>query len=413
MKYHIAELANGIRTVFRHSRSPVAHIGLTTGTGSRHEADDEQGLAHFIEHTIFKGTKKRKAYHILSRLENVGGEMNAFTSKEETCFHASVACGHLERATELLSDVFQNSVFPEKEVNREKEVVLDEIRYYLDLPDESITDDFEEKVFRGHPIGRNILGTPEHIKSFTGKKIQEFISNKYCSRRTIISCIACMEPEKWLNLATRYFSDAKMPGVYTKPKSFVGYKTFNLQLTRDTQQAHCMIGAPAYSLYDKRNTGLILLNNLLGGPCNNSWLNLALRERHGLSYNVESVFTPYSDSGILMIYFGADERCVPKAMGLIKKEMRRMREKKLGTLQLHRAKQQLMGQIAMAHESNMSVMLAMGKNLLVHDRVQTLEEINAKINGLDASSLLEIAAEVFDEQRMSKLIYSKNEIPGL
>jgi predicted Zn-dependent peptidase len=406
MKYFIHELDNGIRTVFRHSDSAVAHIGLIIGAGSRDEEKSENGMAHFIEHCIFKGTRKRKAFHILSYLENIGGELNAFTTREETCIHASVPVKFVERALELLLDVFTNSTFPKKEIEKEKDVIVEEIQYYRDLPDEIIIDDFEEMVFRGHSMGRHILGTPENIITFNKEKLTSFIQKNYNNQSTVLSCVGSIQPEKWIKLAERYFSGIKRKPYKNHRKAFKNYQPFESKSVRKINQTHCVMGALAYPYDHEKRIPMVLLNNILGGPSNNSRLNMSVRERHGLSYNIESNYIPYSDTGVFFVYMGVENGSADRAIRLVKKEMAQLSDKGLGSLQLSRAKQQLIGQIAMARESNLGEMLSMGKSLLIYGHVDTFEAIQQRINGLTEIQLKETAGEIFDPGKLSSLIFA-------
>jgi predicted Zn-dependent peptidase len=408
MIYQYNHLQNGIRSVFRQVVSPVSHIGLIISAGSRDEEPNEQGLAHFIEHTIFKGTQKRKSFHILSYLENIGGEINAYTSREETCIYASVPCEYTERTLELFSDIFNNSIFPAIEVDREKEVVLEEILYYRDLPDETILDDFEELVFPGHPLGRNILGTPKAVRSFNPKKIKNFIRKNYTANRVILSCVGGLTEESWIRFLQKHFSESQFSDIKTKRIPVGKYQVFENRIKKNTHQTHCVIGGRAYSFHEKKRLGLVLLNNILGGPGNNSRLNLAIRERNGLSYNIESNYNPYSDTGIFIVYLGSEKKNASKAIALTHKELSHLCHKKLGVLQLHRAKQQLTGQLIIAHESNLAEMLSMGKSMMIHDKVQSLEEIVREINTLNAEKLIEIANEIFDQKKLSTLIFESS-----
>ncbi len=406
MEYYVKNLNNGLRTVFKHNDSPVVHIGLIVGAGSRDEATNEHGLAHFIEHTVFKGTQKRKSFHILSYIDNIGGEINAFTSREETCLYASVPAEHAERAMDLLSDVFFHCTFPEKEIEKEKEVVIEEIKYYRDLPDETILDDFEERLFPDHPLGRNILGKPSVIKSFTPKRIRDFIREHYTADCTLISGTGGINNALWEKLTAKYFGDSSLLPIAPVRKPFESYTPFDIRIPKKTHQSHCVMGAAAYSFANPRRTGLVLLNNVLGGPGNNSRLNLSIRERHGLAYNVESNYNPYSDTGTFLIYVGADPKQMEKAVLLARTELQKLCTEKLGTLQLQRAKQQICGQMILAHESPLAEMLSMGKSLLIRNEVYSLEDAIADINSLNASELLDIANDIFDSSRISTLVYT-------
>lgn len=405
MCYEYLTLQNGIRSVFKKTNSEAVHIGLFIGVGSRNENKHEQGLAHFIEHTIFKGTTKRKAFHVLSYLENIGGEINAYTSREETCIYTSIPLKHIEKAIDLISDIFSSSTFPEKELNKEKDVVIEEIRYYKDIPDESIFDDFEEYLYSGHPLGRNILGTEKNIKSFNNKIIKDFISRNYRTTSTVISCTGNINSVKWNKLVEKYFSSIPYKDGSVTNQPFKNYKPFNISKVKKTNQLHCVLGNVAYDYKNPKRQGLVLLNNMLGGPGNSSRLSLSLRERNGLSYNVQSNYSPYSDTGTFSIYFGVESNSEDKALSLIHKELAKLRDNKLGILQLHRAKQQLTGQTIIALESNLNEMLTMGKSMLLKDEVQSIKKITEEIEKPDAGLIQNIAQEIFAPEKLSSLIF--------
>lgn len=405
MQYLFHTLPNGIRLVHKPQNSYVAHLGLTINAGSRDELPDEQGLAHFIEHLIFKGTQKRKAYHILSHMENVGGEINAYTGKEDTCIYASFMNTHYARCMDLISDIVFRSVFPEKEIRKEKDVVMDEINSYKDNPGEQIFDDFDGVVFKGHPLGANILGTPRHLKKFGRENIFSFLQNNYVTDQMVISSVGNIDFVKLVKLAERYFGH--IPAT-TKafPRTPLGkYHPDKQIVKRRNHQVHCMLGNQAYGADHNRKTAMVLLNNILGGPGLNSRLNMAIREKHGFCYNIESHYQPYSDTGLFSIYLGTDNDYIDRTLDLVYKELHKLREKPLGSLQLKRAKQQLQGQVAISFESNLNEMLSIGKSLLMFNRIDTIEQINHKISRITASQLQEVAREVFDPHHMSMLIY--------
>jgi predicted Zn-dependent peptidase len=398
-------LNNGIRLVHHRIPGLVAHCGLIIDTGSRDETEEEHGIAHFIEHMLFKGTKKRKAYHILSYLEDVGGELNAYTTKEETAIHASFLKEDYSRAVELISDIAFNSVFPEKEIVKEKDVVIEEINSYLDNPSELIFDDFEELVFRNQPIGRNILGSPGSVKSFSPKKIFEFIAKNYNTHRMVFCSVGNISNEKIIRLFTANFGN--IPFNITEIRSANKWTYIPSSLTKemDTYQNHCIIGNIAYDLKDKRRMGMFLLNNILGGQGLNSRLNMSLREKHGLAYNVESNYNPYGDTGIFSIYFGTDSQYLGKSTSITMKELKKLRTTSLGTIQLSRAKNQIKGYLARGYENHESLMLSLGKSLLSFNKIDTIEEIYKKIDEITASELLETANEIFEPSKLSTLIY--------
>lgn len=405
MEFTTFELSNGLRVIHRQTSGEVGHCGIVINAGSRDELDDQQGLAHFIEHCIFKGTERRKTYHILSRLDSVGGEINAFTTKEETWVYASFLGKHLDRALELLGDICFHSVFPEKEIAKERDVIVDEIHSYLDAPDEMILDDFEEMVFANHPLGRNILGTVDSVRGMTREKIFEFTGRRYRTDRMVVSSSGPASPAKVLRLCEKYFGSLPTTGKDDTRLPFAGYRADHKEVNRESFQVHYVLGGEAYSADHKYKTGLVLLNNLLGGPAMNSRLNLHIRERHGIAYNIESGYQPYSDTGLFHIYLGTDMRLFNKAKKLVDAELRRLRENKLGTAQLHMAKQQLIGQIALGQESGSGTMLALGKSYLMYNRVDTLEEVYKSIESVTAEELLEISNEVFDPSKLSTLTY--------
>lgn len=399
-------LQNGIRLVHRYNEREIAHCGLIVNAGSRDEDETQNGIAHFIEHVIFKGTTKRKAYHVLSRLENVGGDLNAFTTKEETCIYASFLHSHYERTLELFSDILFNSVFPEKEINREKDIVLDEINSYKDSPAEQIFDDFEELLFEGHPFARNILGTPKSVKSFKKADILDFISQNYHTDQMVISSVGNLNFDDLIKLVNKHFGSIQ-PNLRSKYREkMVQYNPSKLIVDRKNHLAHCIIGSMAYAVEDKNRLGLVLLNNLLGGPGLNSKLNLALRERHGYAYDIESSYQAYSDTGVFCIYFGTDPGNLKKATSIVLKELKNLRNKKLGVLQLSRAKTQIIGQLAIALESNLSEMLSNGRRFLQVSKIESVKEIISSINNLSADQLLEISNEIFDPKLLSTLIYN-------
>jgi predicted Zn-dependent peptidase len=398
-------LDNGIRLVHHRIPGLVAHCGLIINTGSRDETDPEHGIAHFIEHMLFKGTKKRKAYHILSRLEDVGGELNAYTTKEETAVHASFMKGDYGRAIELISDITFNSVFPEKEIEKEKDVVIEEINSYLDNPAELIFDDFEELIFLNQPIGRNILGSPESVRSFSQKKISDFISNNYNTRQMVFCSVGNITDEKILKLFKAYFADIVTKNRETRARKTWLYKPASVIKKMNTYQNHCIIGNLAYDLKDKRRMGMFLLSNILGGQGLNSRLNLSLREKNGLAYNVESSYNPYYDTGIFSIYFGTDSQFLNKSLAITMAELKKLCTTKMGTIQLSKAKNQIKGYLARGYENHESLMLSLGKSLLIFNKIDTIEDICKKIDDVTASELLETANKIFEPSKLSTLIY--------
>jgi len=405
MEYQTYILSNGIKLIHKPVKSPVAHAGIIINTGSRDEHKEEHGIAHFIEHMIFKGTKKRKAFHILSRLEDVGGELNAYTSKEETCIYASFMKEDYQRAFELISDIVFNSSFPERELKKEKEVIIEEINSYLDQPGEQIFDDFEELIYKNAPIGRSILGTPEKLRKLTKNTLNRFIQQHYNTDQIIVCSVGKLSFSRLVKYFEKYFGN--VPATYrTWQRKKAGfYHPEKKIIDKETYQSHCIIGNRAYDLNDKRRTDLHLLNNILGGQGLNSRLNLSLREKNGYAYNIESNYSPYFDTGVLSIYFGTDRKNLEKSISLTYKEFDKLKTKKLGEIQLARAKRQLKGQLMRSAEINENLMLAIGKSYLVYGKVETPEEINRKIEAITASGLMEIANEILDIDQLSMLAY--------
>ena len=398
-------LGNGIRLVHYPVTGVVAHCGLIINTGSRDEDVAEHGMAHFIEHMLFKGTKKRKAYHILSRLEDVGGELNAYTTKEETAVHASFLKDDYERAIEIISDITFNSLFPEKEIEKEKDVVIEEINSYLDSPAELIFDDFEELIFADLPIGHNILGESATVKSFTQKSIADFISKNYTTDQLVLCSVGNIKSEKLIKLFRKYFEAVPSKGQIVRTKESWIYKPSSVTRQKDTFQNHCIIGNVAYDLKDDRRIGMFLLNNILGGQGLNSRLNLSLREKNGFAYNVESNYNPYCDTGAFSIYFGTDSHNLEKSISITMAELNKLRTTKMGNIQLSKAKNQIIGYLARGYENHESLMLSLGKSLLVFNRIESLEETSKKIDRLTANDLLFTANDIFGPDKLSTLIY--------
>lgn len=400
-------LANGIRCIHRNIESPVAHLGFFVNMGSRDELEDEHGLAHFIEHCLFKGTEKRKAYHVLSRMEDIGGELNAYTSKEETVIHATFLNQHYKRAIELFNDIAFHATFPEKELEKEKSVIIDEINSYLDSPSEMIFDEFEELVFRNDTLGRNVLGTEASVHSFNEDSVRVFLERGYRTNQIVIASVGNADLKNLKNSIEKYFGGELPTSGNPNRHKFTEYKPHSISELKANYQTHVMMGNVAYHSEHDDRIGLYLLSNLLGGPGMNARLHMTLRERNGYTYNVETNYSAYSDSGLFSIYLGTDEKHLDKCLSLTHKELKLLREKGLGTMQLHKAKQQLLGQVAIAQENNLSQMLGIGKSLLLRDDVRTWKQIASEIERLSAEGLQRIANEILDEQNFSYLIYKK------
>lgn len=399
------KLPSGIRLVHEHADSPVAHCGVYIGAGSRDEEEKEHGLAHFIEHAIFKGTHKRKVYHVLTRLENIGADLNAFTTKEETCIYASFQRSYYERTLELIADILFGSVFPDKELSKEKSVIMDEISAYKDTPSDQIFDDFEELVFAGHPLGRNILGKKANLKRFNRSHIRHFIEKNYTPDQMVISSVGNIPFQKLIRLANRYFEETPSGSLSRTRVPFTGYQPVRKQIRKNTFQTHCVMGNLAYDFSDPKRVPMALLTNILGGPGMNSRLNLSVREKHGLTYNIESGYTPYTDTGLFTVYLGVDNGLLDRTMHYVAVELDKLRNVRLGTNQISIARKQFTGQLAIAWESNLGRMLSIGKGILVMNRVQSLEEMCRQIESVTPGQLMEIANEVLDPERLSRLTY--------
>lgn len=405
MKYLTHRLSNGIRLIHRYEPTHVAHCGIMINTGSRDETPEEHGIAHFLEHIIFKGTKRRKAFRILSHMEHVGGEINAFTGKEDTCIYASFLFPYYERWFDVASDILFHSVFPERELNKEKEIILDEINSYLDSPSEQIFDDFDQIIFGNHPLGRSILGTPDRVKNFSRTMAADFMRKNYVTEEMVICSAGRIAFGDLINLAEKYFADHVIGSKISERVSFQNYLPNSRQLVRSNHQTHCILGNHADGLFSNRRTALSLLINILGGPGLNSRLNMSVREKHGFCYTIESNYQPYSDSGLITIYFGTDPDYTDKTLALIHKELNLLRNKKLGNLQISRAKKQLIGQLAISFESNLHDMLFNGKNYLLFNKTESLEDIGHQIEAVTTTDLIELANEVFCKDSMSMLTY--------
>ncbi len=398
-------LPNGIRLVHQQTKSLVAHFGFMVHTGSRDENQMEHGMAHFIEHVIFKGTKKRKTWHIISRLEDVGGDINAFTTKEDTCIHASFLRQDYERAIELIFDICFNPTFPEKELDKEKGIIIDEILSYEDSPSELIFDEFEELVFQEHSIGRSILGEEKLLAKFNRMDIRKFMQDNYSTREMVLASSGDLDFDKYILLCTKYFGRVPEKTRTRKRIQPNSYAPTHKSVRKDTHQGHCIIGNIAYDASSDKRVPMALLNNILGGPGMNSRLNLNLREKRGYTYQVESHYTPYSDTGIFQVYFGSDKDKMGKVIRQVQIEFDLLNKKKLGVLQLSRAKRQLIGQIAISSESNESFMLSMAKNILTYNHVHTLNEISQMIESVSPLDILEVANEVLDKNNLTILQY--------
>ncbi len=405
MNYKTHTLKNGIRLIHSYSDSQIAYCGLIVNAGSRDENEAQLGLAHYLEHAMFKGTAKRRSFHILNRLENVGGDINAFTTKEETCVYTAFLKEHYARSFELISDIVFNSIFPEKEIEKEKEVIIDEINSYKDNPSELIFDEFEDLIFKNQPLGRNILGRADKIRKYKREDLIRFRDENYTTDQIVIFSLGNISFHRLTNLVERYFGHIPESTTTKKQKYNTVYQPQKLILDKNLHQLHAIIGNTAYNVWDKRRTALSFLNNLLGGSSMNSRLSMALRERNGFVYDIESNYTSYTDTGVFNIYFGTEKEKFEKSINLIYKEFNKLKENKLGILQLSRAKQQLIGQIAIGMDNKESVAYSLGRSFLLFNKVDSLQEITKKIDAISASEVMEIANEILDESKLSHLVY--------
>jgi predicted Zn-dependent peptidase len=405
-EYQLHTLPNGIRVIHKQVlHTQIAHWGVMLDIGSRDEQPHQQGLAHFWEHLAFKGTQKRKSHHIINRLETVGGELNAYTTKEKVCFHASLLETHSEKAIELLADIAFYSIFPEKQLEKERGVILEEMAMYYDSPEDAIQDDFDEIIFQEHQLGRNILGNTDSVKSFTKADLEAFINQNLDTSRIVVSSVSKQPFKKVVKQAEKYFSDIPTKHTTRQRTTPQIYIPKNISVSRGMAQAQRALGRPAYALTDERRLPFFMLVNLLGGPGMNSRFNMSLREKHGLVYAIDAAYSPYIDTGFLGVFFGTEPTSLDKATSLIYKELKTLRDKRLTDTQLQSTKDQLMGQLAMSEEGNQSFMLMMAKSILDTQRVDSLEEIFTEIKAVSAIQLQDIAQEMFDENQWSTLTF--------
>ena len=407
--YELYTLPNGIRVIHKYlEHSKIIHCGFILDVGSRDENIQNQGIAHFWEHMAFKGTTKRKAFHIMNRLEANGGELNAYTTKERITFYASVLQDHFEKAFDLLADITFDSVFPEKQIANERQVILEEMAMYKDSPDDDIQDEFDHLVFGNHPLGMNILGIGDTVKRFQRNDFKEFISANLDTERIVFSCVGNIPFNKVKRLADKYIGSVPKISSIRNRVNFEHYIPQTRQIQRQMNQALCVIGRPAYALLDNKKLPFFMLVNILGGPGMNSRLNMALREKHGFVYSVDAHYTSYSDTGLFGVQFGTEPKQLLKSIDLVKKEFKKLCEIPLGSKQLHQAKEQLKGQLAMGEENNAGLMLAMGKSLIDKGYVDSIEDIFNKIDKISPNQLMDVANEMFDENFLSYLTYSPN-----
>jgi predicted Zn-dependent peptidase len=398
-------LANGLRIVHLPADSAVAYCGFAVNAGARDENPDETGLAHFVEHTLFKGTVKRKAWHILNRMENVGGDLNAYTSKEETFIYSVFMEKDFERAVELMSDLVINSQFPENELDKEREIIMDEILSYEDSPSELIFDDFENLLFDGHPLGHHILGNKRSLASFGSASGRSFLKRFYTAGNMVFFSMSKMDFKNIRKMAEKYLAALPSQKIATGRKKPHDIKSQQIEKKKTTHLSHIITGGRAYDMYDEKRYPLFLLNNILGGPGMNSRLNISLREKHGLVYNVESNITSYTDTGIFSVYFGTDPKNREQAISLVEKELTALCAKKLSGLQLAAAKKQATGQLGVASDHKENLFLGLGKSFLHYNRYETLPDVFRKIENITSEQVLDAANEILHPEKMFRLIY--------
>jgi predicted Zn-dependent peptidase len=414
--FDIYRLPNGMRIIHRRIKAAVAHAGIIIEAGCRHERKEEHGLAHFIEHCLFKGTETKTAFQVFSHLEDVGGELNAYTAREETFIYASFLPTYYDRALDIFEDILLHSIFPEKELKKEKQVILEEINSYKDNPYEMIYDDFDERIFRHHPLGRNILGTEKALATFNREKIDEFMSRCYQPENMVFCSVGDIAGQQLYKKILACFTQKSLRSVvHNSEISSVdlfpveSYQAFTKKIKKRIFQTHCVVGNIAYNHSDPGRLPFALLVNLLGGPAMSSRLNMSIRERHGYAYQVESMYSPFEETGIFTTYLGTDQNKLERSLELLHKEFNKVCSKKLSALQLNNAKQQYIGQVAINLEINLNQMLSMGKSYLVYDKVDTFKEIVRKVEKISALDLMGVANEVLSPHRLSMLAYQSGE----
>ena len=414
MKYNTYTLDNGLRIIHLPSDSKVVYCGYQINAGTRNEEPGEEGLAHFCEHVTFKGTERRKAWHILNCLESVGGDLNAYTNKEGTVYYSAILKEHIARAVDLLTDIVFHSVYPQAEIDKEVEVICDEIESYNDSPAELIYDEFENIIFKGSPLGHNILGTAEQVRSFKTEDALRFTRKLYRPDNAIFFAYGDIDFKKLVRLLKKSFLSEERRVKSEKFNSPEAQAQFNIQhsfegqtivMQKNTHQAHVMIGTRAYDVNDSRRMPLYLLNNMLGGPGMNAKLNLALREHNGLVYTVESTMAAYGDTGIWSIYFGCDEHDVKRCLRLVRKELDKFMQKPLSEAQLKTAKKQIKGQVGVACDNRENFALDFGKSFLHYGWEKNVDRLYEQVDEITAEQIQAVAKELFDKDRLTTLIF--------
>jgi predicted Zn-dependent peptidase len=397
-------LPNGIRCIHKRTRSAVTHCALTINAGSRDELRGEHGMAHFVEHGLFKGTARRKAYHISSRLENLGGELNAFTGREDTTVNATTLKGDFPRAAELIADMVFASTFPEREIEREKQVIVDEINSYRDIPQERLYNTFDGLMFAGSPLGRSVEGTPQSVAKFSSEKLRSFVARTYTPDQMVFSAVGNMSEKAFVATCERYLGS--VPPARRQFERMVPppLTPFEKVVTKGgNHQSNCLLGTRAYSLHDDRRLALSLLVNVLGGPGANSRLNNVLRERNGLTYNIDSGYQPYPDTGFVNIYFSCERDKIERCRELIDVELQRVMSSPLTSRQLSMAKKQFIGQFAISMDSNEGYMLGSAKSFLIYGEIDPPQTVIRKVQEVTADELMTIAQDLFGS--LSSVIY--------
>ena len=415
MKYNTYTLDNGLRIIHLPSDSKVVYCGYQINAGTRDEEPGEEGLAHFCEHVTFKGTERRKAWHILNCLESVGGDLNAYTNKEGTVYYAAILKEHIARAVDLLSDIVFHSTYPQQEIDKEVEVICDEIESYNDSPAELIYDEFENILFKGNSLGHNILGTAEQVRQFTTEDALRFTRKLYRPDNAVFFAYGDIDFKKLVTLLKRSVGSEELrvkneefnsrEEERMKGEESNSPKGQTIVMEKHTHQAHVMIGTQAYDVYDDRRMPLYLLNNILGGPGMNAKLNLALREHNGLVYTVESTMVAYGDTGTWNIYFGCDEHDVKRCLRLVRKELDKFIEKPLSDAQLRAAKKQIKGQIGVACDNRENFALDFGKSFLHYGWEKNVDRLYEQVDAITAQQMQAVAQELFDEHRLTTLIF--------
>lgn len=401
----IFRLSNGIRVVHQQIESTgIVHCGIFLEIGSRDEHIDNQGIAHFWEHMAFKGTKKRKSFHIINTLDSIGGELNAFTEKEKVVFYSSVRKEYFEKAMDIVTDIAFHSTFPKHEIEKERGVILEEMTMYRDDPDDSLQDEFDSTIFHDHSMGMNILGNEETVLSFKRKDFTSFIADNLNTHKVVFVCVGNVSLDDVERLSKKYLEKVAEKISLFKRKKFVGYKPREIILHRRVSQARCAIGRDAYPVKHKNRIIFSMLVNYLGGPGLNSRLNYLLREKRGMVYSADAHYTSYSDTGMFSIFFGTEPRQLSKCISIIENELDRLGEIPIGVRQLSALKEQLKGHLALSEENNLSLALMMGRSVLDFGRVPSLKEVYERIDSTDSTMLRDTAQHIFRKNKLSYLI---------